>query len=208
MKIGQPLTIQRTTPFYGVDPLTGLYLVSNHLNDPTSNAGEQDRTVFLNTSPDWYGGIQNSISYKGFSIDFLIQVTKQNASDVLQFGPRPGFFSATISPPLGNQPISVMGRWQKPGDITSYQRYTTTANTDGGDRAFRDASFVRMKNASVSYQLPATMIQKIKLEQLRLYANGQNLFTITRYQGLDPETQSISSLPPLRVITVGIQATF
>lgn len=210
MTIGLPLNTLKAYPFYGVDPLTGLYMVANRHGEPTSNPDVTDLTVILNTSPRWYGGFQNSISYKGFSIDFVLQFTRQYASDVRRLANSPGYFSSELSSSIfGNQPVWVMDRWQKPGDISKYQRFSTTGGlgTSIGNVAYKDLSFVRMKNLSVSYQLAASLLQKIKLQQLRVYANAQNMFTITRYKGLDPETRSISSLPPLRIITIGIQAT-
>jgi tRNA pseudouridine55 synthase len=57
-------------------------------------------------------------------------------------------------------------------------------------------------------RLPATWMQKVHLQESRLYIQGQNLFTITNYLGMDPENQSTTSLQPLRIVTAGIQLTF
>lgn len=208
MTIGQPLNTVKSYPFFGVDPLTGVYLVANQHGEAIGNPGTVDATVFVNTTPRWYGGFQNSISYKGVSIDFLIQFTRQYGNDVIRLANFPGYFSSEeASFVFGNQPISIMDRWQKPGDISKYQRFSTTSSLGNpGDLTYRDASFIRMKTLSVSYQFATSLLQKIKLQQLRVFANAQNLFTITRYRGLDPETRSINSLPPLRMITIGIQA--
>ncbi len=66
MIIGQPLGIMRSLHFLGVDPATGLYLVSDKDGKPTSTPDyNTDRTVFINTLPKFYGGLQNSIRYKG-----------------------------------------------------------------------------------------------------------------------------------------------
>lgn len=70
-----------------------------------------------------------------------------------------------------------------------------------------DASFIRLKNLSVSYKLSNKVLERIKLEGLRFYIIAQNLFTITNYKGADPETQSLLALPPLKVLTAGIQIT-
>jgi hypothetical protein len=75
------------------------------------------------------------------------------------------------------------------------------------DRGFSDASFIRLKNISISYTLPENFNSKIKVENIRVFVQGQNVATITNYKGLDPETQSVQSLPPLRVFTGGIQIT-
>jgi len=75
------------------------------------------------------------------------------------------------------------------------------------DGLITDGSFIRVKNISLSYQLPGSWKQKAHLQNARLYLQCQNLFTITNYKGLDPETPGLN-LPPLRMITAGFQVTF
>jgi hypothetical protein len=211
MAIGQPLGSSRIYPFYGIDPLTGVPLIRNRFGEPTSNPTLEDATLFLNNEPRWYGGLQNSFSYKGFLLDFFFQFVKQYGMDVSQLAYFPGYFrSLDFSSMYGNQPVEVMNRWQRPGDLSNYPAFTMGSLLvgDQGDHFYRDISFLRLKNLSLSYQFTGDWIQKSKLKLVRLFAQGQNLLTISRYKGLDPETQSISSLPPLRVITIGLQATF
>ena len=74
------------------------------------------------------------------------------------------------------------------------------------DNLFGDASFIRLKNVSLSYQFPSALTDKIKLKNLRIYLQGQNLLTITDFNGLDPETQ-FPTLPPIRMFTGGLQIT-
>lgn len=211
MEIGHPLNIGKVAPFYGIDPNTGNYQVRDRHGNPVSNPAEEDRTIITYDGPRWYGGFENSISYKGFTLDFLFQFTKQYGFDLLTLG-APGFFSTSYSTQvLGNQLSTVMQRWRKPGDNTIYQRFSSNASnsyTNSGDLAYKNLSFVRMKNVVLSYNIEGRLKQRIKMQQLRLYINAQNLFTITRYQGLDPETQSIFSLPPLRMVTIGVQTSF
>lgn len=207
--IGQPLNTTKRAPFYGVDPQTGIYLVTNRNCDPTNSPGPDDLTVFINSTARWYGGFLNNIRYKGFTLDFLVQFTKRYANDMLQLANIPGFFSSSNSSSMnGNQPVSVMNRWKQPGDATNVQRFSANIPLNTGDLAYRNASFLRLKNVSLSYEIPAMMLRTIKFKQLRVYTNAQNLFTITPYRGLDPETLSIGYLPPLRMITLGLQTTF
>jgi hypothetical protein len=72
------------------------------------------------------------------------------------------------------------------------------------DAIISDASFIRLKNIALSYQLPAEWQKRMHLQMARLYLQIQNLLTITHYQGLDPETGGLN-LPPLRMITAGVQ---
>ncbi|WP_312715525.1 hypothetical protein, partial [Sphingobacterium multivorum] len=74
------------------------------------------------------------------------------------------------------------------------------------DAPVSDASFIRLKNLYISYSLPKNIIRHIRLKETRLYFQGQNLFTLTSYRGLDPETGRHGSmtLPTLAVYTFGI----
>ena len=78
---------------------------------------------------------------------------------------------------------------------------------ENSDYLISDASFIRLKNLALSYSFPRKWQQKAKLQAARIYLQAQNLFTITSYRGLDPETQGLS-LPPLRMITGGFQVAF
>jgi hypothetical protein len=75
------------------------------------------------------------------------------------------------------------------------------------DENIVDASFIRMKNVNLSYSLPSKWISKVHAQQIRVFTQAQNLFTITNYKGLDPESKGIVT-PPLRTIVAGLQFTF
>jgi len=207
--IGQPLSILKAFQFSGIDPQTGVYqFIDSKGNTTITPDYLTDRIAILNSSPKFYGGIQNSFSFKGFQLDFLFQFTKQDGFNYLQVG-QPGIFNNLVIP--GNQPVEVMNRWQKPGDIAEFPRFTqrsSTYNSDDGNRSFKDASYLRLKNASFSYNISQSLLKKIHVKASRLFINAQNILTITKYKGLDPETQSIWALPPLRVVTIGIQLGF
>lgn len=218
--IGQPVSILKTYNYYGVDPTNGLYQITKAdgtLSSSTLNSVAD--AYFLNDmDPKFYGGLNNTLRYKGLEFSFLFQFVKQTASSSYALGDRPGFFTFSASAGVfGNQPSWLLDRWQKPGDNASYQKYsalypsnlsTPFNNTNTSNYALSDASFVRLKNASLSWQIPTLWANKMQLQNCRLFIQGQNLATITNYKGLDPETKGIRSLPPLRVFTFGIQAGF
>jgi TonB-linked SusC/RagA family outer membrane protein len=206
--VGQPFTIKLLYHFIGVDPTTGAYVFSDSKGNVTSKPQyPTDATAVVNMAPKFYGGFQNRISYKGFALDFLFQFVKQIGTNYA-FGFQPGRFNL-------NQPDYVLSRWTKPGDVTTIQRYYSNSSlssaytnlTSISDGVWADASYIRLKNLSLSWQLPQATLQKLHLKNLRVYTQGQNLLTITNYKGLDPENLSTSSLPMLRVITVGLQLT-
>jgi hypothetical protein len=108
-----------------------------------------------------------------------------------------------------------LNRWQQPGDKADIQKYSSDfsvynqwAVAGQSDRAFSNASYIRLKNIAFSYSFPAFLLRKAKLQNGKVFMNGQNLLTITDYVGLDPETRTTSGMPPLKVISFGVLLTF
>jgi len=211
--LGQPLSIIKTYHFLGIDPSTGLYEFSDGRGGATTTPYANPsiaQTSLINTSPKFYGGFQNSFHYRGFELDVLFQYVSQIGPNYY-FGPTdPGIFNGGE----GNQPSIVLNRWQQPGETATHQRFNSdyslgTSNNlaMGSDAGYSDASFIRLKNLSFSWEMPKGWLSKVHLQNARLYLQGQNLLTFTHYIGLDPETRSSSTLPPLKVITLGVQIT-
>lgn len=207
--IGEPVGINQLYRFAGVDPATGMYQFEDkNGNISTSPSGAaEDMGLRINTSPKYYGGFQNTFSYKKFQVDVLFQFVKQIGYDDTRWGNNmrtPGNFYQGNS----NQPVTVLERWQKPGDNTNIARFTSYNSfwnpIRASDRRFVDASYIRLKTLSASWQLPAQWLNRVHFNNCRVFAQGQNLLTITSYKGMDPENQSMTSLPPLRVITIGV----
>lgn len=201
--VGEPLTIIKLYEYIAVNQTMGLHEVNDVDNNGVYNAIDLRGINFI--GPRFYGGFNNSLQWKGIQIDFLFQFAKQKGRNYLaNFGQAPGA--------MVNQPIEVMNRWQKPGDVTDIQKFRSAGNTEYGrfaasNASITDASFVRLKNLSLAYQIPSSIMSKAKIKAARIYIQGQNLFVLTKYKGLDPETQG-NVLPPLRFITTGIQLTF
>lgn len=202
-EIGYPLDIYKTLSVLGVDPETGIYQLNstNIVSDLTS----------INTvMPQYYGGFQNTINYRHLQLDFLFQFVKQNSLNYINGNNTPGS--------MYNQPDYVLRRWQKEGDISDIQRYSTLISTgDAGsvhrlyslysDARISDASYIRLKNISMYYTLPVNWFKKFNNTHVKVYLQGQNLLTITNYLGNDPENGSGNALPPLRTVVAGIQLT-
>ena len=208
MKVGYSLTSSFVYPYIGVDPIKGLYQFSDVHGNATMNPNATtDRTYHLDFGNEFYGGLQNSLSYKNFQVDILLQFVQGRIGKEYLYNYIPGFYGI-------NQPTYVLNRWQKPGDVSQVQQFsqnyrtvTDFTNADLSSQSYGDASFVRLKNVSVSWQWPDAFRKKLHLTNGRLYAQGQNLYTITKYRGFDPETRSRNNLPALRVITFGLQVT-
>lgn len=209
--IGETINLSKAYKFLGVDPTTGKYSFEDGKGGSTfrpDTTQDVTRNAHINPMPNVYGGFQNSFQYNGFTIDILFQFVKQKGRSN-KFGIYPGSGNG-----IGglNQPISILSRWQKPGDITDIQRFNADFSLSdqysaatASDFAWEDASYVRLKNVSISWQVPDRWRQKARLNNARIYVQGQNLATITKYSGIDPENLSLTTLPPLRVWTIGLQ---
>jgi hypothetical protein len=114
---------------------------------------------------------------------------------------------------FGNIPVEVYNdHWQKPGDQTRYTRFatfttTSDANFPRSDGGVTDASFVRLSNLSFSYSLPERVCKKLLLQSANLSVNVQNVFTITRYTGIDPDVY-FGNMPQPRVIAGTVSFNF
>ncbi|MBJ2126355.1 SusC/RagA family TonB-linked outer membrane protein [Flavobacterium sp. IB48] len=200
--IGESLNIQKVYHFTDVDKQTGFYTFEDDNGDGQLTATEDKKTI-KDFSPEYYGGLQNTLKYKRWQLDFLFQFVKQiNYNQSIYFGV-PGSGS--------NQPVAALERWQKAGDSKPYPIYTDGTNSAAvdayykyfeSDGAISDASYIRLKNISISYELP------LKDLQCRVFFEGQNVLTFTKYKGADPEFKSSGYLPPLRVLSAGIQFSF
>jgi TonB-dependent starch-binding outer membrane protein SusC len=211
--IGEPITVTKAYHFLGVDQLNGVFQFSDSHGNPTTTPNNlTDKTVLINTLPKFYGGFQNNLKYKGLQLDFLFQFVKQIGSNYLyNYANVPGQFVRGYN----NEPVTVLNRWQKAGDVSSIQKVSQNFSLSGSadnfrfsDAVYSDASYIRLKNLSLSWQLPDKWLRMAHLQSSRIYIQGQNLLTITDYQGMDPENMSSTSLPPLRVITLGLQIGF
>jgi hypothetical protein len=101
--------------------------------------------------------------------------------------------------------------WQKPGDITNISTPDSPMQIDD-THLIEDASFMRMKNLTVSYSLPKSWMRKTHfMNGCRIYFVGRNLLTFTKYKGYDPEVDSnvqLGNYPNTKQYSVGLELTF
>ncbi|WP_202102758.1 SusC/RagA family TonB-linked outer membrane protein [Sphingobacterium faecale] len=205
--VGQPLDIMMGFRFEGVDPQTGNYQVTDTNGDGTFNY--LDYVPIGHFRPRFYGGLNNTLSIGSFSMDIFFQFVQQN-------GRHPIYSSLS---PLGsglNVLDIVDDRWRKEGDVASYAKATRSFNAtrtsyqwaSNSDAVITDASYLRLKNINLMYSVPSSICSKLGVKRLTLSLRGQNLLTLTKYMGLDPEVQSLRSVPPLRIWNFGANLTF
>lgn len=212
--VGQSLGVIKTFQYAGVDPATGNYTVYDSIGNITSQPDfNNDKTVLISNLVKYYGGIQNVIQFKSFQLDINLQFIRQKGPNDMYYyngfdaSRYPGYH---VGAAFGNQPVGIKGnQWHKPGDDATFSRFSTGFNTlwpAVSDVWYSyNASFIRIKNVSLSWTLPNKMLKDLHLQNLVLYFRGDNVFTFTKYKGLDPESLSTNSLPPLRVLTLGLK---
>ncbi|MDX1938997.1 MAG: TonB-dependent receptor [Saprospiraceae bacterium] len=201
-----------------VDAQTGdiIWRTVNGTSRTEAFVAGRDRFFVGNAQPDLFGGINNSITFKGFDFSMFWQYSLGN--EQLNWT---RFFLEHGGTRNTNFMRSQLDRWQKPGDITEVPRMASKnyAADLRPSRLVEDGSYIRLKNLTVGYSLPASLTRKMGMQKLRVYLSGQNLITITDYSGLDPEltgtaatvlTQGIEffTFPQARVMTGGLTLIF
>lgn len=209
--VGQSLFIRKRYNYADVNPADGVYQVLSAAGVPTESPTYPNDLI--NSPPitqKWYGGLTNSFTYKGFRLDFTLQIVKQTALNYWNIGALDNAGSFNY-----NEPVMLIGNtWEKPGDRSKFGRLSTIDASNAGFTADQsnfiigDASFIRLRNAALSYSFPQSWQRTLHLKNARIYVEGENLLTFTNYFGLDPENQSATSLPPLRTIVLGIHTSF
>ena len=221
-EIGKSVMGVKLYNYQGVNPETGNYNFWKDLNEDGQIGDDEvgefaftdeldrntDRTEFIDLQPKFFGGIQNNFSYKNFNLNVFFTFTKKNALNFLgSQADIPGIFNRNIAREIYDQ------RWQQPGDIaqvakpmTTYDAYAGFFNFKTSTGAYSDATFLRLQNLNFSYKVPVSALQKLHFEALRFYVQGQNIFTISKYKGYDPETLG-AGLAPLRTLVFGIDFT-
>jgi len=211
--VGQPLSVLFGHVYKGLDPQTGLYTFEDLDRDGViraqSGSNFNDFTVIGTTDPSYYGGLRQDLTFKGMSLDFLFQFVGQQRR-------HPIYSNSTLVGALNvNHPDLVLGNWKVRGDVYPYQQFSqkTTSNPvlnaarqmAVSDASLTDASFIRLKNIAFSYGVPEKVLPKRIVSGVRLYLQAQNLLTFTSFPGVDPESGSRQSLPPLKMIAAGIE---
>jgi TonB-linked SusC/RagA family outer membrane protein len=204
--VGQSLFIRRLYQYTGINPQTGVYTYAAS-NGSGAPSNPQDLVTTAPITQKFYGGLQNSFNYKNFSLDIFIQFVKQNG---ISFFGQEGYYPGIANM---NWPTAVLSAWKMSGQQTAYGKFSTQYAADpnfdyrSSTAQITDASFIRVKNVAFSYRLPTELQKAIHMQNAKVYLQAQNVYTFTHYLGLDSESQGLS-LPPLRMITAGISASF
>ena len=168
-----------------------------------------DRTDIGKGMPDWTYGFNFNVSWKNFDLSMMWQGTIGN--DVFDATRRTDITSS-------NMPSWILNRWTGEGTSNKYPRYVQgdNVNWQSSDLYIYDGSYLRLKNMQLGYTLPGNLTRKYFVSSLRLFVAAENLLTITKYHGFDPEISSGGTslgvdrgvYPQARVFTVGVNLAF
>jgi len=144
--------------------------------------------VLGDPTPKYLAAITNTVGYKGIELSFTFQGVFGNQIQLVGdqwMGANAVWFD--------NQLSSQLASWKQPGDITNIPQ--ARLGYDNGDqsrngRYISNGSYVKLRTLVLSYEFPKLVTQKLKLDKLKLFVQCQNLLTITKYQGWDPEVST------------------
>ena len=173
--------------------------IKNHTKNGFNDLYDKDLSVKLE------GGMGTDFSYKNLTINAFMRFRIREV---------PGAVSANPGTLGMNQSLEVLNRWQKPGDKATYAKFTTQptgeysdfySNSDG---IYSSGSYIRLQNLSISYTLPEVWLKKVGSQAASFYIRGENLFVLTKYNGIDPDTPGFGTLPLAKIFTGGLTFTF
>lgn len=180
--------------------------------------GAEDLYYAGSTIPQAYGGFSNQLSWNGFTL-FLHMNYSLGRKVINQVRATALGFTGNFGPIMEDYTGKTF--WSKPGDVTDYPSikfasHGYTGQFDGlADSAIENVSFIRLKQATLSYQLPEAWTQKIGVKGIRLHLTGENLFMLSNYSGLDPEVinpisgkDDGSTYPLSRKVSLGLNLNF
>lgn len=216
LAVGAPFGQFYGRKYMGVDPANGdaLYMTADGKTTNQYSLGVD--TVLGNPNPDFYGGINNRFSFKGFDLDIQTQFVK--GVDVYNVA---GFFQSVNGDYFDNQTVDQMRYWKQPGDVTDVPQPRLYSGNGAGksSRWVQDGSYFRIKTVNLGYNIPRSITSRAKIETARIFVAGTNLLTLTDYNGYDPEvnTTYVGNLnlghdfytpPQAKTISVGVNIGF
>lgn len=197
ISVGRDMYSWHLRKWAGVDPQNGdpLWEIvtidgSGNENITTTNNFNQATLQFVGiASPDFTGGISNTIAYKNFTLaayaNFVYGNTVLNSQ-------RSAFDNDGASPEYNSMVLyKGWSRWSKPGDIATHPLPVVGGNKNAqqsSSRYLENGSYIRLQNITLGYDLPDALLKKIKIDHVKLYLSGDNLWTGANFSGMDPET--------------------
>jgi hypothetical protein len=208
-----------TVKFIGVDPDNGNAMFFDLDGDGDTGEDPDDRMMVGSPHPDYWGGLTNTFSFRGFDLRTFVQFSQgAEIYNALRAYADDGVWSL-----VDNKLRHVLRRWRQPGDITDVPK----PSWDGVSLAYipssrwiEDASYIRLQEVTLGYRLPERLAGLANMVDARIFVSGRNLKTWSDYMGFNPEANSFGSgsltslsnefysYPLARTITFGVQGSF
>lgn len=220
-KVGKSYRTFYMIEFAGINPETGAPQFytndvdenGNYIKDITEEINKAHAIVLdKHAEPNAIGGLSNTLRYKWFDLNFMFSY---------QFGGYSYDNWAQKTEHGGNDleaniPSYYKDSWKKPGDVTKYELFyekpSVAMNKVTTTRRLHSTDFIRLKTLTFGFTVPKDWTRKIGIENVRLYASANNLWTWAAYDYYDPEAVSggtaIWGTPPLKTVTFGINVNF
>lgn len=184
-RVGEAYNSFYLSDWAGVDAADGSAMWYDANGNTTKEYAKARKVVAGNADPKFTFGIGNTVTYKKVSLSFSFYGKYGNKiyNNVDQLMVSDGALN-------GNQSTKILDRWQKPGDVTDVPKlvYNNSSNSNlPSTRYLVDGSYIKLRSVTLSYQLPERIAKKMRLTGISIYVQGQNLWTWTRYPGIDPE---------------------
>ncbi|MDR2283226.1 MAG: SusC/RagA family TonB-linked outer membrane protein [Sphingobacterium sp.] len=196
--IGQPLSLIWGFETAGVDSKTGLLNVVDRNGD--GQVDYEDYVPLGSTLPDFFGGFNNTFYYKNFDMSLFF---------TFKSGQLMPFISTNLGGSLYNESREFLNRWQQEGDFVDIPAFTTDSRQsyyyNTSLNGYNKISYLKLSNISIGYTFPSNALSKIHLKSLKIYALANNLLSISKYPGFDPETGG--NMPILRTFTFGLRTS-
>ena len=220
MANGFPMYKKKDGTIVQGNPSNSNYYVYN-ANDPgtlgeAKNLNAQEDRVILGPSiPTWFGGFDNTFTYKNFDLNLFFRFAGGN---VVANATQRDMMTQTFQ----NNSKDILNRWKSPSEPGNGQvpklwasgNAIINLDSQGSSRWVEKGDFLKLQNVALGYNLPSKVAKKLLLEKIRVYVQAQNILTITKYSGLDPEVYTSApgvdwnGNPQQRIITMGINIGF
>lgn len=213
---GFPVNSLFLVEYAGVNPDNGNAQYINRGKETTTSFNVNDKVIWGTSDAPWFGGISTTIAYKGFDLNAQLNffLNREMYNNDLNNLTNPAYLWDNVT-------VDLLKEWQQPGDITNVPR--PSSGTLGGTapanpyqaqttRFLEDASFWRLRNVTLGYTVPASVMSKLKIRSARVFVQGINWWTSTKYRSFDPEVSGTSLVgaqyPALVQTTFGLSVGF
>ena len=219
--IGKPLSVifnYQAGPIYQLNDtrLPGFQVGSLSVVDQNKDGkiDAADRIFLGRTDPAYSMSLYNSVSYKGFAFTFMLNSIQSGNDSYLANNVRLYFRDDNG---IRNNDLKGVNYWSPTNPTGTQPRIVDGTHSGTEPNVYKKRSFVRLQDASLSYNLPKNILDKIKAQSVSIYVSGKNLVTWTNWEGWDPEGLNAQGLvqgmitdgrPVLRGVTIGAHLTF